>query len=110
MVAFSSFNKFYELIQELKKNKLKYIIYGNGTVGKTIQALLPETVIAYVDINSDTIYDPLHKVKIYNPKNLINLKYDKIIISVLGREDEIIRFLVEKLKIDRSKIITIDIL
>jgi hypothetical protein len=37
------------------------------------------------------------------------MKYDKIIISVLGREEEIIKYLVEDLKIARDKIIILEL-
>ena len=37
------------------------------------------------------------------------MKYDKIIISVLGREEEIIKYLVEDLQIPRDKIITLEL-
>jgi hypothetical protein len=44
-----------------------------------------------------------------HPKNLKDMKYDKIIISVLGREEVIIKYLVEDLQIPRDKIITLEL-
>jgi glycosyltransferase involved in cell wall biosynthesis len=91
-----NFNKFYKQIQNLDNN---LIIYGNGTVSKTIQTLIPDKIVGYVDIAD----------KNNHPRNLINMKYDKIIISVLGREEEIIKYLVEDLKIARDKIIILEL-
>lgn len=90
------FNKFYTSIVNLN---YQIVIYGNGTIGKTIQALIPDKIVGYVDIAD----------KNNHPRNLINMKYDKIIISVLGREEEIIKYLVEDLKITRDKIITLEV-
>ncbi len=90
------FNKIFNQLISLDNN---IVIYGNGTIGKTIQALIPDKIVGYVDIADEDNH----------PRNLINIQYDKIIISVLGREEEIIKYLVEDLKIARDKIITLDI-
>ena len=90
------FNKLYEQLNHLDTN---LVIYGNGTIGKTIQALIPDKIVGYVDIADENNH----------PKNLKNMKYDKIIISVLGREEEIIKYLVEDLQIPRDKIITLEL-
>ncbi len=108
-IVFSKqYNKFFKQVEQCKKNKT-VVIYGYGTVGKTIKALIPEHVTAFVDKNSSLLSQDIVKDKVYNPQNLQNMQYDKIIISVLGREDEIIGYLVEKLHIDEKKIITFSI-
>jgi FkbM family methyltransferase len=86
-------------INQLKTLNYNYIIYGNGNIGKIIQALAQDKIIGYVDISDASNH----------PNNLKNIKFDKIIISVLGREDEIIKYLVEDLQIHRDKIITLDL-
>lgn len=91
-----SFNNFYKQILALEENT---IIYGNGTIGKTIQALIPDKVKGYVDMSEENNH----------PKNLMNMKYDKIIISVLGREEGIIKYLIEELQIEKEKIITLEL-
>jgi hypothetical protein len=90
-----NFNQFYAWIEELKQKNYKYVVYGNGTIGKTIQALISDKIIGYVDIN-DTKNHPL---------KLKQMQFDKIIISVLGREEEILRYLIKELKISQEKII-----
>lgn len=91
-----NFNIFYKEIISLGNN---IVVYGNGTVGQTIQALIPDKIIGYVDIAD----------KEHLPSTLKNMQFDKIIISVLGREKEITKYLVEDLKIDKNKIITFEI-
>ncbi|MDD2905826.1 MAG: glycosyltransferase [Sulfurimonas sp.] len=90
------FNNLYNQLKELKCN---IVVYGNGTIGKTIQALIPEKIVGYVDIADENNH----------PRNLENMKYDKIIISVLGREEEIIKNLTKELHIEKEKIITLEI-
>ena len=89
-------NIFYKEVISLTGN---LVIYGNGTVGKTIQSLITDKIIGYVDIND----------KNNHPEKLRNMKFDKVVISVLGREKEILRYLVENIGIDEKKIITFNI-
>ena len=91
-----NFNIFYKTISSLNGS---IVVYGNGTIGKTIQALIPDKVIGYVDI----------AVKENHPSTLKSMQFDKIIISVLGREKEITKYLLEDLQIDKNKIITFEI-
>lgn len=95
---------FYSKISNLDKN-LIYIIYGNGSIGKIISSILDKRIkFHFVDNRCNTISN-----NIYPLKSLESLKYDKIIISVLGKEEEIINFLIEELNIHKNKIITMDI-
>lgn len=89
------FNRFYDQVMQLDVQDMSYIIYGNGKTSKTIQKLIPNKIIGYVDIADEE----------HQPSSLTNKKFDKIIISVLGREKEIINYLVEVLNIPRNKII-----
>lgn len=85
------------------------LIYGHGVTGKIIHALIPEKIIGFVDRKSNLISKKIIKGKVYSPKNLPNMKYSKIIISVLGRETEIIKYLVEDLHINKEKIVRISL-
>jgi len=91
-----NFNKFFEQISLIDEN---IILYGYGTIGKTIQKLIPEKIIGYIDMNDNNNH----------PSTLRNMKYDKILISVLGREKEIKRYLVKELSVPKNKIITIEL-
>lgn len=103
-----NFANLYDEITSLDKG-YKYILYGNGILGKTIYALMQKNIIAFVDQNSEIISTEIIKGEVYNPKNLVNMKYDKIIISVLGREKNIIKYLIEELYVNPDKIITLKI-
>ncbi len=107
------FNKNFSYLQskilKLEKNK-KYIIYGAGSIGNFISMLIPDNIEAFVDKNNDTINNIINtKFKVYHPKSLLNMNYDNIIISVLGREDEIKDYLINSLGINKNKIITLSI-
>ena len=71
--------------------KLKYLIYGNGTFGKSIGSILKNSLVAFID--KDTIE--------------LTPDHDYIIISVLGREEEIIKYLQDKFNIQQDKMITL---
>ncbi|MCG3675158.1 hypothetical protein ACOL23_08505 [Aliarcobacter butzleri] len=90
------FNKLYDQIMALKEQNAKYILYGNGKIGKTILALMKDKIIDYVDIADEK----------HHPINLKNKEFDKIIISVFAREKEIINYLTKDLNISKNKIIT----
>lgn len=91
--------KINDLNSQLHNTNYNLVVYGNGLTGKIIQALIPDKIVGFVDMADEDNH----------PKNLLNMKYDKILISVLGREEEIIRYLVEELNIDREKIITLEV-
>lgn len=105
-MAFSvTYNSLFEHIQRMRNNKMKYVVYGHGTVGKTIHALMPEEVVGFVDIKSELFNVKIKSNEVYSPKNLKNMKFDKIIISVLGREQEIEDYLVNECDVDRNAIL-----
>lgn len=90
------FNKFYDQIISLENKDILYIIYGNGKISKTIQKLIPDKILGYVDIADEKNH----------PNSLKYKQFDKIIISVLGREKEIIEYLTKDLGVKDNKIIT----
>jgi hypothetical protein len=89
---FSSFysNCFDKIISLSMQNK-KYLIYGQGTFGKTIYKLIPDNIVGFID----------HKTE------QIDYNYDYIIISLLGREEEVIKYLKERFDINKNRIILI---
>lgn len=90
-------NSLYTHIQYLKKYKYKIAIYGNGLIGNIIARELKEQIVVIVDKakGSSSQY-----AKVCNPQELNNYKFDKLVICVLGREEEIINSLdIEKDKI-----------
>jgi glycosyltransferase involved in cell wall biosynthesis len=98
----SNYNNFYNSINNLKE---QYIIYGYGTIGKTIEKIIPNQVIIFIDRKAELI----RKENVKHPSEIKSLEYDKILISVLGREKEIIEYLNKELEIKEDKIISIKI-
>lgn len=81
------------------------LIFGTGTVSEFIFNQLDfcmVNVLAFV--NSETFKSEFHGYKIINPSEIVNYKYDYILIAS-GYVENIIRQL-EKYGIDRSKIVS----
>ncbi len=84
----------YKNLDILKEENQKLILYGDGNISKIVQNYIPNNIVSVVDINS----------KKNHPSNIIKLNYDKIIITVFGRELEILDYLINTLKIKEDKI------
>lgn len=84
-------------IYNLSNNKDIYILYGNGTIAKVIQNIIPNKIVGYIDISDIN----------HHPSTLKNINFNKIIITVLGREYGITKYLVDDLKINKDKILTL---
>lgn len=104
---FSFEEKFFMVSRFLRSNtKLsKIVIYGSGTVGDIIYALIPDKVVAFIDKNADHASDGLQSSGVYGLESLRRMDYDYIFISVLGREQEIKNYLVEQLEVPEKKIL-----
>ena len=84
-------------IYNLSNSKDIYILYGNGTIAKVIQNIIPNKIVGYIDISDIN----------HHPSTLKNINFNKIIITVLGREYGITKYLVDDLKINKDKILTL---
>lgn len=96
-------NALYSYINSLKQSKAKVAIYGNGLVGQLIADELQEQVSVIFDKSNTT---QSNNFIIEHPSKIDNYEFDKLVISVLGREKEIIN----TLDIDNNKIYTINLL
>lgn len=92
-------NRIMEQLAKLDTSK-KYVIYGQGIMGKIIYNILSIPSITFVDQRRDIISE-----KVCHPENLKNMEYDFIIISVLGREYEIESYLISKFNINKDRLI-----
>ncbi|MCG3708944.1 glycosyltransferase [Aliarcobacter butzleri] len=97
-------NSFYKWIDNLDSSK-KYLLYGYGNIGKLIYDKVGDSIKTIVDMDYKNI--STKTLPIYNPLNINSFQFDYVIISVLGRENEITKYLVDDLEIDRNKIITL---
>lgn len=100
-------NILFSHIKLLKNDNKKIIIYGNGIIGNIYANELINQLVAIVDLNTNSTSK---YSEIYHPEKLNNMDFDKIIISVFGRENDIKDYLINELNIDESKIIVFDML
>ena len=99
-------NIFFNYLQLLKKSKDKYLIYGYGVIGKITKSILENKIIGFVDSN-ETLWND--QENIFSHKQIPSLHFDKIILSVIGREEEIKELLKNNYNIQDSSILTIPI-
>ncbi|MCP3851072.1 MAG: sulfotransferase domain-containing protein [Gammaproteobacteria bacterium] len=104
------YNNFFDQILPLIESNKKFVIYGSGKIGKTIFSLLNKNSLVFVDKKSNLKYtDKIERGAIYQLNALKEIEYDNIIITALGRETNIARYLVKELNINPNKIIIIKI-
>jgi glycosyltransferase domain-containing protein len=91
-----NFNVFYNELEKIFKqiNNKKIVIYGAGTISKIILSAYKNNVDYIVDKNT-TLHNTIICEKTIHPINYLLNNYDYILISVLGREEEIIKNLRE---------------
>lgn len=101
-------NKLYMELNYLDLKQKKFILYGYGNIGKIIYREFQDNIIAIVDKNYKELTHQ-NNIKIFNITELIKIDAEYIVISVLGKEKEIIEYL-EKMNLLKNKnIITIKI-
>lgn len=103
------FNRYFKALQGLVRLPQRYVIYGHAEIGKAIYELMPEKVVAFLDRKSDATGERIVPGGVYRPESIKNMEFDKIIISVLGREEEIAAYLTGELSVEAHKIMTLDI-
>ncbi|NOQ31396.1 MAG: hypothetical protein GQ570_09760 [Helicobacteraceae bacterium] len=99
------FSHAYNKVNELNKRNSKYIIYGNGSFGQMIYSFMQDSDVAFVDSSSDNMSNNIEIGQVYSNMNIKNMEYDYILISVLGREQEIMEFLINEIKVNKKRII-----
>lgn len=103
------FSGVYLNLIEIKKSSDKIVIYGNGYFGKIVKNILEDSAIGIIDKSSLMESTSPNSFDVFAPQTLNHFKYDKILISVLGRENEIIDFLNKECNIFMDKIIILRI-
>lgn len=98
-------------IAELESFKNRKIaLYGYGVAGRIAYSILKQSVSVVVDQNAKFIPHDELACDLVLPSELHGYAYDTILIAILGREDDIIRYLVEEKGIARSTIQTLHFL
>lgn len=103
------FNRFRSEMIRLNLDQKVFILYGFGHIGRMIYNEFSNNIQMIVDQSSDQISKKIQQGNVYNPKNISNIQYDYIIVSVLGREEEIVKYLSEELEVNKEKVITFEI-
>lgn len=91
-------------IIDIKEKKLKILLYGHGYLGKLLADQLKEELVAIVD--KDLLINNKKENNIISLNEIKNYEYDCIIISVIGREMEIIKSLI-RYGVDIQKIVVL---
>jgi FkbM family methyltransferase len=100
-------NTFRLFIDTLYETGDRYLIYGAGTVGRLLETLMPDRILAFVDQSADFHGKTIGGKTVYPPTEIDRLEYDAVIISVLGREKDIHRHLVKNHAVPEKKILTL---
>jgi hypothetical protein len=85
------------------------MLYGFGGIGQLIYSKLSDKIGSIVDKNYLNLAKEYPKIKFHSPEHICNFNFDKIIISVLGRENEICSLLQENFGISKHQMITLSI-
>lgn len=86
------FNNLTSEFERLELSNRKFILYGFGNIGQLIYNKFGNNIIKVVDQNYDKLNNDFD-MEIIKPDDLIYFKNDFVLISVFGREKEIISFL-----------------
>ncbi|MFA6761019.1 MAG: hypothetical protein WCR69_08255 [Sulfuricurvum sp.] len=81
---------------EAKKITGRVVLYGDGVFAKILRPILKDKIVG--GINTEVLKN--------NPKILLAIEYDLIVITALGREAEIFLFLTNQIGIEKNKIFT----
>lgn len=98
-------NKAFNQIIKYNNSSLKIVIYGYGSFGKMIKALIPKSNYCFVDQSSSKYLSAFIKGEIYSKDSLLKMDFDYILISPLWLDINIKYELINTYKIDSEKII-----
>lgn len=106
-------NAIYSKLESLKNNLENFIIYGSGIGMDLVLSKFDKSKVLFAvdqdELKHNTIKNNIKIVNLSNFKN-IDDKKTKIIITVFGRADEIQEILINEYKIDKNRLISLDIL
>ncbi len=100
---YNYFNVLLDYVSQINLNYKNILLYGNSSLCKIIEKFL---TIDYKIVDIATEKD---SGKFINPKNINNYQYEAVFITLLGREDDVKKYLL-KLNVCESKIKHLEIL
>ena len=116
---FSSFNdipneffKYKDLLlsflDSLNKQEKKYILYASGVGAKMIMEILGDKIEYVIDSDIRKLNGSFFDKNIYYTDKLLKVGNERIIISLIGRSDEVINELSNKYNISKEQFINFD--
>jgi hypothetical protein len=105
LTFYKNFNIFFTKLNNLKDHKSTYLIYGYSSVGKIIATFLESQVLCFIDMKGEKSTSLINNISVYSHEIIDSISFDYIIISLIGREEEISNYLIEELQIPKEKII-----
>ncbi len=102
------FNILNKEILDIKNKNKKIILYGFGLIGKYIYSQIKENIVLIVD-KSYKEREKYEDIYIDNPNNLNKYNIQYILISVLGRENEITKYLLKEKLFTEKNIISFNL-
>jgi hypothetical protein len=94
-------------VEQIRGTGERFLIYGEDALGLTIEALMPDRFVAFVDYKSDRMSTDILAGKVYSPLNLPNMAYDRIIVGLLGQEIHAEQHLVKDLGVPKDKAVRV---
>jgi hypothetical protein len=104
------FRAFFGFVEKMKNTGKNILIYGGGSIGKTVAALMPENTVCLVDAASNIQLLAGEKVdsgQVYSSNSIPLLDFDYILVTTLGYEDEVVADLKQRHMIAPEKIINL---
>jgi len=92
-------------LETLKSKYSKIAVYGYGGTGKLIASFLGDHLSGVFDLNAASI----RQTFVCDPLCYRALEHEIIIVSLLGREDEIRHYLIEHVGVEEKTIYTFDL-
>lgn len=100
-------NKIIEQFYLYIENNQNILLYGNGQVTQMLLNIQSKNIIGIIDQNNLTNNDL--EIPVGRPELIKSIQYDKILITVLGREESIIEYLKTSFDVKIDNILTFNI-
>lgn len=94
-------DKVISIFSELEKRKNKVVLYGAGTICKSILNIMPKSVNFIVDRNIKLKNTYLNNKKIIHTSDLNNIEFDIMFITILTNDNNIKKTISTSLKINK---------
>lgn len=102
--------KMFLFIERIKSQYERVMVYGYSTMGRTLASLLDGVFFGYIDLSAGILSGIADcGVEICQPEQVVEKKFDVIVISLLGREKDIEELLIDRIGIHESKVLRVEL-